>query len=117
MTHGKILLYLFKYDIKIKSHMRKINFKTCAYLFGIVSSESALKILLVLNTRGKVCVSEISRELKLSISATSHQLQKLEASGLVVSERQGRTIYYKLLKKKFILDLVRCAHQLLLPKK
>ena len=43
----------------------------------------------------ELCVSDISKIVGISMSATSQHLRILELSGLVESERMGQTICYK----------------------
>jgi len=86
---------------------------TCSYIHIMRDEESVslLKLLadptrykiicLLLEAKGKeLCVKDISQAVKISHSATSHQLAKLEAHGIVQSERYGQTICYCLAKNK-----------------
>jgi DNA-binding transcriptional ArsR family regulator len=43
----------------------------------------------------ELCVSDLSKIVGISMSATSQHLRILEMSGLVESERMGQTICYK----------------------
>ena len=61
----------------------------------MLSSKSRLKIItLILSSAEDQCVNEIAEAVSLTHSATSHQLAKLEAAGLVESHRMGQTICY-----------------------
>ncbi len=63
--------------------------------FGTMASESRLKIINLLR-KGKKNVSEIMEELKSDQTAVSHDLARLKRCGFVLSERDGKFIYYKL---------------------
>jgi DNA-binding transcriptional ArsR family regulator len=87
------------------------SFARCSRLFGALGSESGLKIFVLLGKTKMLCVSQIAREVGLSMSATSHQLRQLEASGLVRSIRKGRTICYLLAGGGVNNKLLDCARR------
>ncbi len=71
-----------------------------------------IRIICYLMRTGETCVSDIARDLKLSVATTSHHLQVMAKEELVVPVREGKRICYKLPRtalmnglKKFI-----CAH-------
>lgn len=73
---------------------------------------SRIRIICHLMRNGEVCVSDIARDLKMSVATTSHHLQVMAKEDLVIPVRDGKRICYKLPKtalatglKKFI-----CAH-------
>lgn len=43
----------------------------------------------------RLCVSDVARALKISMSLASQHLKILEITGLVVREKEGRTVYYR----------------------
>lgn len=66
-----------------------------ANTFRLLGDPTRLKLLEVLEVgRGKLCVSELAHEIGASLSATSHQLAKLEALGVVEKCRNGKEICY-----------------------
>lgn len=65
-------------------------------LFKTLSGSNRLKIICLLCKKGEMKVNDISEELQLEQSATSHQLSKLRDEELIVSERRGQEIFYKL---------------------
>lgn len=81
-------------------------------VFKVLGSESGIKIFLLLGRVKELCVSDIKRKINLSISATSHQLQKMESAGLVDSKRTGRTVCYIMRKNRITKELLRCAKHL-----
>ena len=76
-----------------------------AKLMRTAGDESRLKILCVIFNEEKVCVSDIAKDLDLSVAIVSHHLQVMSKEGLVVSVREGKKICYQLPKKPFIKDL------------
>ncbi len=67
--------------------------------------ESRLKILCVIFSKKKVCVSDIAEELGMSVAVTSHHLQVMSKEGLVIAVREGKQTCYGLPKRKFVVDL------------
>lgn len=65
-------------------------------IFSLLSSESRFKILTVLfkYKDDDICVQEIADEVRMTHSATSHQLAILEKSGIIESFRNGKTVCY-----------------------
>jgi len=66
--------------------------------FGTLVSESRLKIVNFLR-HGKRNVSEITDELKMDQTHVSHDLQRLRRCGFVLSEKNGKYVYYSLNKE------------------
>jgi DNA-binding transcriptional ArsR family regulator len=63
--------------------------------FALLADPSRLRIVYVLVEGGPMCVSDIAASAGTGESATSHQLAKLRAAGVVRSERKGREIWYQ----------------------
>lgn len=76
-----------------------------AKLMRTAGDESRLKTLCVIFSKKKVCVSDIAKELNMSIAITSHHLQVMSREGLVIPSREGKRICYKLPKDPFVKDL------------
>ncbi len=76
-----------------------------AKLMRTAGEESRLKILCTIFSKNKVCVSDIAKDLNMSIAIVSHHLQALSQEGLVVSLRDGKRICYELPKDPFVKDL------------
>jgi DNA-binding transcriptional ArsR family regulator len=62
----------------------------------ILSDPTRVKILSLLREHGGMCVYEIAEQVGASQSATSHQLSKLEARGIVECYREGQRMCYEL---------------------
>jgi DNA-binding transcriptional ArsR family regulator len=76
-----------------------------AKLLKTAGEENRLKILCVIFDKKDTCVSDISRELKISVASCSHHLQTMSKEGLIISKRVGKNIYYQLPKNVFTNDL------------
>ncbi|HKL74407.1 MAG TPA: metalloregulator ArsR/SmtB family transcription factor [Clostridia bacterium] len=61
--------------------------------FSIFSDNTRLKIISLLSI-SEICVSDISRLLKLNQTTVSHQLAVLKKGNIVDCRRDGKTIYY-----------------------
>ncbi len=76
-----------------------------AKLMRTAGDESRLKILCIIFNKKKVCVSDIAKELDMSVAIVSHHLQALSREGLLLSAREGKRVCYELPKDKFVMDL------------
>ncbi|QSH39117.1 winged helix-turn-helix transcriptional regulator [Candidatus Kaiserbacteria bacterium] len=77
---------------------KKMNWaQETASVFKILADPTRCKILklLVVNKDG-MCVGEIAEGMSVSHSAVSHQLNDLEDKGVLISEREGQTVCYKI---------------------
>lgn len=63
-------------------------------VFKQLSDSSRLRIFWLLCHREE-CVINISALVDMSSPAVSHHLRQLKASGLIVSRREGKEVYYK----------------------
>jgi len=64
-------------------------------LLKLVAEESRLKLLCILGS-GEHCVCEIVEHGKLSQSLISHHLGDMKKAGLVIDEKRGLRVYYRL---------------------
>jgi len=71
----------------------------------ISSQPKRIEILCFLFDNQDVCVSDIAKALRLSIAVASYHLQALAKENLVVSNRKGKMICYRLSPEKFANDL------------
>jgi len=76
-----------------------------AKLMRTAGDESRLKILCVIFSEDKVCVSDIAKGLNMSVAIVSHHLQVMSKEKLVVPMREGKRVCYGLPKKPFVKDL------------
>ena len=66
-----------------------------AEIFKQISDGTRLRILWLL-CHCEECVSNIAAAMEMSDPAVSHHLKLLRGSGLIVSRREGKEVYYKL---------------------
>jgi len=70
------------------------NVSIAASLFKLLNDPSRLKIFWLL-CHCEECVINIASLTKMSSPAVSHHLRLLKSSGLIISERKGKEMYYK----------------------
>ena len=70
------------------------NFQTVADVFKQLSDGSRIRIFWLL-CHCEECVINLSSMVNMSSPAVSHHLKQLKASGLIVSRRDGKEVYYK----------------------
>lgn len=67
-----------------------------AALMGALSSPTRIRALFALLEAGELPAGELAKAVKMSASATSHQLRVLRDLGLVRRRREGRRVFYAL---------------------
>jgi DNA-binding transcriptional ArsR family regulator len=78
---------------------KKIDFlqlKKTALILRALNHKLRQQIFDLLDTRGKLTVTDIYVELKLEQSVASQHLAILRTAGIVRTEREGKFVYYKL---------------------
>lgn len=76
-------------------HMPKVEeFQTVSDIFKQLGDGSRIRIFWLL-CHCEECVINISALVEMSSPAVSHHLKQLKASGLIVSHRNGKEVYYK----------------------
>jgi len=73
--------------------------KELARLFKVLSDETRLRLLVLLADQGEegaLCVGALAMNLGITQSAVSQHLAVLRAAGLVVDERRGYFVHYRL---------------------
>ena len=73
---------------------RTDDFQTVSQVFKLLSDTSRARIFWLL-CHCEECVINISALVQMSSPAVSHHLRQLKASGLIVSRREGKEVYYK----------------------
>ena len=63
--------------------------------FSVFSDYTRVKILSALAI-SELCVTDLSRILKITHTTVSHQLRFLKSAGIVKSVRQGKIVFYSL---------------------
>jgi ArsR family transcriptional regulator len=64
--------------------------------FKALADEHRLRILATISRAGEVCVCDLTDALPLLQPTVSHHLKVLRDAGLVVAERRGTWVYYRL---------------------
>ncbi len=78
----------------IKKQLDKTNdFQTVAEIFKQLCDTTRIRIFWLL-CHQEECVINLSAMLKMSSPAVSHHLRPLKNSGLVISKRNGKEVYY-----------------------
>ncbi len=76
-------------------HMPSVeHFQTAADVFKLLGDTSRLRIFWLL-CHCEECVINISSMVEMSSPAVSHHLKLLKTSGLIVSRREGKEMYYR----------------------
>ena len=81
---------------KVQAKLLSDNLITdLANFYKVFSDKTRLKIITML-LEAEMCVCDISHLLKMSQSATSHQLRVLRQYKIVKNRKEGKTVYYSL---------------------
>ena len=70
------------------------DFQIVADLFKVLGDNSRVRIFWLL-CHCEECVINLSAMMKMSSPAISHHLKQLKSSGLIVSRRSGKEVYYR----------------------
>ena len=84
---------------------------TPAQLFGLLSDETRLRCLLLLQVKKELCVCELTSALRCSQPKISRHLSMLRTAGIILDERRGQWVYYRLNSglPKWILKILRAS--------
>ena len=63
-------------------------------VFGALSDPRRCKIFRSFLKRQRLCVSDVAKTLRISMSLASQHLKILEITKLVVRQKEGRTVYF-----------------------
>jgi len=64
--------------------------------FRMLADGTRLRVLMLLQRGGELCVCELTHALALSQPKISRHLAQLRESGLVLTERAGQWVYYRI---------------------
>lgn len=79
---------------KLRSMLTKED-ERMPIIFGALSEEKRCSIFRMLLEKERLCVSDVAQLLRISMSLASQHLKILEITGLIVREREGRTVYFR----------------------
>jgi DNA-binding transcriptional ArsR family regulator len=76
------------------------SFKVISKVLSLAGSEVRLKILFLLNIENELCPCDIADILEMSVPAVSQHIRKMKDAGIIISRRDGQTLYYSLVKNE-----------------
>lgn len=77
-------------------------FEMQAELCGMMANPKRLMILDVLSREGEANVGDIAEELGISVSAVSQHLRLMRDKNVVLTRKDGHTVYYRLKHPKLM---------------
>ncbi len=82
--------------LKISLVERQKRFRMAADHYSLFAGETRLKIMVLLEESGELCVCDLAAILEMTPAAVSQHLSRLRSARFVSSRRDGMTIYYRL---------------------
>mgnify|MGYP006414515633 FL=1 len=76
------------------------SFKAVSKVLSLAGSEVRLKILFLLDIENELCPCDIADILEMSVPAVSQHIRKMKDAGIIISRRDGQTLYYSLVKNE-----------------
>lgn len=76
------------------------SFQTMSKLLSIAGNEVRLKILFLLRIEEELCPCDLADILEMSVPSISQHIRKIKDAGIIVSRRDGQTLYYSLVDKE-----------------
>lgn len=76
-----------------------------ARLLALAGDETRIRIFCFMFKYNEACVTNIAESLGISVNTASHHLRMMKDNGLLVSERLGTNICYKLVRDGFVKNL------------
>lgn len=67
-----------------------------AALFGVLASDTRLRLLHAIARKGDLCVSDIAAAVTMKPQAISNQLQRLADRRILRAQRNGTHVYYRI---------------------
>lgn len=83
-------------NCKDKLKVAQKSFNQLSNILSLTGNEVRLKIVYLLEEEKELCPCDLADILCMSIPAVSQHLRKLKDGNLIVSRREGQTIYYSL---------------------
>lgn len=81
---------------RCKEHIEGINgyIMEFAQVLQLAGNAVRMKILILLKEEKRLCVCDLAEVLEMKIPAVSQHLRKMKDANLVLTEREGTTIFY-----------------------
>lgn len=92
------------------SRLTVSELREAAKIFRLLAHPQRLDIMQCIEREGRVPVHKLSRELGLPQPLVSTHLARLRCCGLVVGERQGREVRYRVGDRR-VLDVLQCMRR------
>jgi len=89
---------------------RKNELEDIVTMFKALGDPSRLKVISLLTREPDLCVSDIAKKLKMSISRVSHHLKLLEHLGFVKHKQEGKQVYHSI-EDDCIIDIMARAQE------
>ena len=89
---------------------RKNELEEIVTLFKALGDPSRLEIVALLSREPNLCVTDVGKKLKMSISRVSHHLKLLEHLGFVKHRQEGKQVYHRI-EDDCIIDIMARAHE------
>jgi DNA-binding transcriptional ArsR family regulator len=84
------------YEVALASDISSVTLERAVDLLSCMAHPVRLAVVARLHRRGPANVSTLREELDVEQSALSHHLRHLRDARLVVGERQGKQVFYRL---------------------
>lgn len=84
-----------------------------SHFFFALGDRTRQQIMLVFEPNEEICVNDIVRAFPLSRPAISHHLKVLRNAGLLVCEKRGKEIYYRV-NHIYAADVLRVVHEFII---
>ena len=81
--------------------------------FFALGERTRQQILLIFDPNEEICVNDIARLFHLSRPAISHHLKVLREAGLLLSEKRGKEVYYRV-NYVHCAEVLRIAHEFII---
>ena len=78
--------------------------------FSALGDATRQQILLVFEPGEEICVNDIARLFKISRPAISHHLKVLRNAELLVCEKRGKEVYYRV-NQNYCAEVLRVVHE------
>lgn len=88
-------------EVRKGSRVKKRRFLGMARMFFAAADPVRIEIMLYLKRQGEACVSDIAKELDMSIAAISHHLQILRECRCLKTIRSGSMVCYRFMPNSF----------------
>ncbi|MEN9298779.1 MAG: hypothetical protein RLZZ429_1092 [Bacteroidota bacterium] len=83
-------------NCKSKLKTAQQSFGQLSNLLALAGNEVRLKMIFLLEEENELCPCDLADILSMTVPAVSQHLRKLKDGNLIVSRKEGQTIYYSL---------------------